>query len=100
MTKPNLEKIIEEGAIIIDVRTEKEFNQGHIKGSINIPLDQLGGAKSWLQKDIPIIIVCASGQRSEAAKGLLDDNGYQKVYNGGAWDGLGDIKAGGCPVII
>ena len=98
MKKQNLEKVIAEGAIIIDVRTKKEFDQGNIKGSINIPLDQLNNAMSWLQKDIPIIVVCASGQRSKAGKGLLDANGYQKVYNGGAWDSLGDIRAGGCPV--
>jgi rhodanese-related sulfurtransferase len=98
MEKQNLEEIIKTGAIIIDVRTKKEFNRGHIEGSINIPLDQLGDAMSWLQKDIPIIVICASGQRSQAAKGLLDANGYQKVYNGGAWDSLGNIKAGGCPI--
>jgi len=98
MEKQNLEKIIAQGAIIIDVRTKKEFNQGNIKGSINISLDQLADAMSWLQKDIPIIVVCASGQRSGAAKGLLDANKYEKVYNGGSWDSLGNIKAGGCPV--
>jgi len=98
MSDRNLEEIIREGAIIIDVRTKKEFNQGHIEGSINIPLDQIADAMSWLQKDIPIIVVCASGQRSKAAKGLLDANKYEKVYNGGAWDSLGNIKAGGCPV--
>jgi len=98
MERQNLEKIISDGAIIIDVRTEEEFSHGHINGSINIPLDQLADATNWLQKDVPAVLVCASGQRSKAAQGLLESSGYQKVYNGGAWDSLGNIKAGGCPV--
>lgn len=94
----NLKDIIENGAIVIDVRTPEEFAKGHIKGSLNIPLDEINKALSWLQKDIPAVIVCASGSRSKNAVEILKANGFEKVYNGGSWDSLGDIKAGACPI--
>ena len=95
----DLENIITAGAIIIDVRTVDEYkNDGHIKGSLNIPLNDIKKQTSWLIKDVPIIVVCASGSRSAEAKKILDDNGFKKVYNGGSWNNLGNINAGGCPI--
>jgi rhodanese-related sulfurtransferase len=96
--KINLENIIAEGAIIIDVRTAGEYKNGHIKGSLNIPLSEIENAMSWLIKDVPIVLVCESGNRSGKAKDILETNGYKKVYNAGSWNNLGEIKAGGCPV--
>ncbi len=94
----DIKNIIEEGALIVDVRTKEEYEQGHIPGSLNIPLDEIGKAMEWLQKDVPVVLVCASGNRSSHAVMVLKANGFEKVYNGGSWDSLGDIKAGGCPV--
>lgn len=94
----NFEEIVKKGALIIDVRTEEEYMQGHINGSLNVPLDEINNAMSWLIKEVPVVLVCASGARSGAAKRILDVNGYKEVYNGGAWDSLGNIKAGGCPI--
>ena len=94
----NLEDIIAQGALIVDVRTPEEYNDGHIDGSLNIPLDEIEKATSWLIKDVPAVVVCASGSRSTVAKEILETRGYTKVYNGGSWDGLGNIKAGGCPI--
>jgi phage shock protein E len=80
--------LLESGAIIVDVRSTGEFKQGHIKGSVNIPLDQIGTKVTFLQgKNVPVITVCRSGNRSGAAAGLLKNNGIE-VYNGGAWDSL------------
>jgi len=94
----NLEDIIKNGALIIDVRTPDEFKVGHIEGSINIPLNEIGQAMEWLKKDVPMILVCESGARSGHAVMILKTNGFEKVYNGGSWNSLGNIKAGGCPV--
>jgi len=94
----DLEKIITQGALIIDVRTVDEYKNGHIKGSLNIPLNDIEGAMSWLIKDIPVVVVCESGSRSAHAKKILDANGFAKVYNGGSWSSLGNIKVGGCPI--
>lgn len=95
----NLENIIADGAIIIDVRTVGEYDDGHINGSLNIPLGDIEKAMSWLIKDVPIITCCASGNRSAQAKKILEAHGFIKVYNGGSWNSLGKITAGGsCPV--
>lgn len=77
-----------QGAIIIDVRTKNEFGGGHIKGSINIPLQNLQNRLSKINKDKPIITCCASGMRSATARRILKSNGCKEVYNGGGWMSL------------
>jgi len=77
------------GAIILDVRTNGEFNSGHIRGSVNIPVDQLSRNLNKLKdKSKPIITCCASGMRSASAKRILLNAGYTEVYNGGGWNSL------------
>ncbi len=79
-------ELVKQGAIILDVRTPSEFKSGHIKGSINIPLDSLSNKMGKLKdKSQPIITCCASGMRSASAKGMLKSNGYTDVHNGGGW---------------
>jgi len=98
MINKDLENIIASGAIIIDVRTKEEYEDGHIDGSLNVSLKDIKKATSWLIKDVPTILVCASGSRSALAKEILESSGFTKVYNGGNWNNFGEIKAGGCPV--
>ena len=87
--KVNLAEVIKQGAVIVDVRTKGEYASGHIKGSLNIPVDQLGrNLSKFSDKNKPIITCCASGMRSAAAKNILKSNGYLEVYNGGSWQGL------------
>ena len=81
--------LMKQGAVIIDVRSKAEFAGGHIKKSINIPVNELGSNLSKLaNKNLPIITCCASGMRSASAKGLLKSKGYNEVYNGGSWMSL------------
>lgn len=81
--------LVKQGAIILDVRSNGEYSGGHMKGSINIPVDQLSKNLSKLKdKNKPIITVCASGMRSASAKSILKSNGYTQVYNGGGWGSL------------
>jgi rhodanese-related sulfurtransferase len=86
--KVDYKDLLANGAQIIDVRTKGEFQSGHIKGAVNIPLDSLKNNLSKLKKDRPVITCCASGMRSASAKGLLKANGFVDVYNGGAWVSL------------
>lgn len=82
-------QLVKEGAIILDVRTSGEFSTGHIKGSINIPVNALSKNLSKLKaKNKPIITCCASGMRSASAKSILQSNNFSNVYNGGSWHSL------------
>lgn len=82
-------ELVNQGAIILDVRTKGEFNSGHIKGSVNISVDTLKNNLGKLKdKNKPIITCCASGMRSASAKSILKSNGYTQVHNGGGWSSL------------
>jgi rhodanese-related sulfurtransferase len=82
------EQLVKAGAVIIDVRTKAEYQNGHIHGSLNIPLNNLSNHYAKLKKDKPIITCCASGMRSAQAVNILKANGYPEVYNGGGWSSL------------
>lgn len=85
----NYADLVKEGAIILDVRSKGEFAGGHIKGSINISVDQLKNSLDKLKdKNKVIITCCASGMRSASAKAILSTKGYTRVYNGGSWYSL------------
>lgn len=87
--KTNYAELLKNGAIIVDVRTKGEYAGGHIKGSVNIPVDSIGNNTSrFTDKNKPIITCCASGMRSGVAKNILKSKGYTQVYNGGSWIGL------------
>ncbi|MCC6722377.1 MAG: rhodanese-like domain-containing protein [Bacteroidia bacterium] len=88
-TPTNYQNILSNGGIILDVRTKGEFTGGHIKGSINIPVDILqNNLSKFKDKNQAIITCCASGMRSATAKNILKSKGYENVYNGGAWHRL------------
>lgn len=68
---------------IIDVRTEYEYNAGHIEGSELISLDVFDRifVEKLADKDETIVCVCRSGGRSSMAVDFLDKQGYKNVYN-------------------
>jgi rhodanese-related sulfurtransferase len=81
--------LVKQGAVILDVRTKGEYTNGHIRGSVNIPVDQLNNNTSrFSDKNKVIITCCASGNRSGMAKRILASKGYTQVYNGGGWMSL------------
>jgi len=86
--KADYSQLVNEGAVIVDVRTKGEYQQGHIKGSLNIPLNNLSSQLTKLKKDKTIITCCASGMRSAQAKSILKANGFAEVHNGGGWSSL------------
>lgn len=68
---------------VIDIRKDSEFGEGHIINSINVPLDSLrdnlpGRLNS---KELPVVMVCKTGQRSATACGILKKEGFQAIYN-------------------
>jgi rhodanese-related sulfurtransferase len=84
----NYAELVGQGAIVIDVRSPAEYKQGHIKKSINMPLNELSSHIVKLNKEATIITCCASGMRSTSAKSILKSNGFTSVYNGGGWNSL------------
>lgn len=86
--KQDVAEMIQKGAVIIDVRSKGEFVGGHIKGSMNIPLDQLNNRVQEIKGfGKPIVTCCASGMRSGSAASALKKHGLE-VVNGGGWMSL------------
>ncbi len=87
--------IKERNAQFVDVRTPEEFAMSKLPGAVNIPLqdiDRVG--ESMLDKDIPVIVFCRSGQRSHMAMQILLSQGFDEVHNMGsfmAWMECDDI---------
>ncbi|WP_298554047.1 rhodanese-like domain-containing protein [uncultured Algibacter sp.] len=86
--KNKIKDLHSKGAIIIDVRTIKEYNQGAISGSKNIPLQTIKSKIEEIKKyNKPVITCCASGMRSGSASVILKNNGIEAI-NGGGWMSL------------
>lgn len=84
--KHDYKKMIAEGAVVIDVRTPQEFEAGNVPNSINIPLNQVQHKVSKFKSiKKPIVLCCASGNRSGQALRFLQSQGLKEVYNGGGW---------------
>lgn len=82
---PDPRDLVEQGALLIDVRTAQEYASGHAKGSQNIPLNKIGSHVEKLRKKgKPIVTCCASGMRSGSASRKLKSAGLE-AYNGGPW---------------
>jgi len=95
-----LAKLIQAGKapLILDVRSPKEYAEGHIPGSVNIPYDQLADHLSELHaaKTDEIVVHCASGYRAGKAEKVLHEAGYSDVRD---LDGhMNGWKAGGYPI--
>lgn len=80
-----LPELKRQGALYVDVRSQSEFDAANAPGTINIPLQELNNRLNEIPKKVPVVVCCASGTRSGMAKMLLKKNGFQKVYNIGAW---------------
>jgi phage shock protein E len=86
--KSDLPALKNEGATLVDVRSEAEFAHANAPGTLNIPLSNLSSRLSEIPKDKPVVVCCASGSRSGMAKLLLLKNGYRNVHNIGNWSNL------------
>ena len=81
-------KDLVKNAYLVDVRTASEFANGHVKGSVNIPMDQLSKNIDLLKAKQPLVIFCQSGMRAGIAKAMLKKNGIDQVTNVGGWQKL------------
>ena len=76
-------ELVKEGAILIDVREQDEYNQEHLNGAINISYTIIGDKISEITSDLDkkIIVYCRSGARSNKAANALIDKGYKNIYD-------------------
>jgi len=79
---------LDEGAVLIDVRTPQEYAEVHVPGAVLVPMDELGGRLAELEKDRRLYVICRSGHRSAAVCQALEPLGYDAVNVAGgtiAW---------------
>lgn len=74
-------ELVENNSFIVDVREKYEYDEGHIKGVINIPLSEIRQRIDEIPRDKPVYLHCRSGQRSYNAVLILQNLGYENVYN-------------------
>ena len=87
--KNKVKEAIKNGAIIIDVRTPHEFDNGKVPGSINIPVDRISVSIERIRSmRKPIVVCCESGARSNQAKNILKAAGINDVHSGGSWESV------------
>ena len=83
----DIQKLINDSqTTIVDVRTEEEFSEGNVNGSINIPLHEVVDRIEELTQMQPLVLCCLSGGRSGQATAFLHAQGCDQVYNGGGWE--------------
>jgi len=82
--------LVEEGALLLDVRTAAEFAAGHLDGALNIPVQALKARLAEVPKDRAVVVYCKSGARSAHAARLLLDAGHPRLYDLGPMSAYGD----------
>lgn len=87
--KNKIKEALKKGAVIVDVRTPHEYDNGRIPSSINIPVDRISASVERIRlMKKPVIVCCESGVRSNTARNILKSAGIQEVYNGGSWESV------------
>ena len=86
--------MIEQGALLVDVRTQQEYDQGALQGALHIPHDQIADRLTELgnDKNRQIVLYCRSGNRAGKAEAILKENGYQNILNAGGYNSLIEYK--------
>ncbi|MDQ3724821.1 MAG: rhodanese-like domain-containing protein [Actinomycetota bacterium] len=79
VSREEARKMVEEGAQLIDVRAEHEWEAGHIAGATHLPLPELPQRTGEIDKDRPVVIYCRGGNRSSMAAAALTDAGFEAV---------------------
>lgn len=89
-------QMYQDGTFVLDVRTPEEWNEFHAPNTTLIPLDELAGRVNELPKDQPIVVVCRSGNRSQAGRDILLQAGFDATSMNG---GLNEWRDTGHPVV-
>lgn len=79
VSREEARKLIDEGAQLVDVRADHEWETGHIAGATHVPLPELPQRTEEIDKDRPVVVYCRGGNRSSMAAAALTDAGYDAV---------------------
>ena len=92
-------RLMNQGALLVDVRSREEFESGHVIDARHLPQDEVAGAGESLKKyrDKPVIVCCESGMRSGAAARVLKAQGFTNVLN--LRGGLGAWRTENLPLV-
>ena len=90
LKRNDLQRVIDD-AFLVDVRTAAEFSEGHVKGSVNIPLNMVQTELAKFKNKKNILVFCRSGNRSGQAKNILEQYGFTNVINGGTWKNINSL---------
>jgi len=87
------------GTQFVDVRTDSEWSDGHLKNALHLPLDQVESHASAIlpDKNAPLMLYCGTGKRAQSAADMLHQLGYTHVV--AMTGGYKDLKAAGYPVV-
>ena len=77
----DIENLLKNKEFLLDVREDYEYQDGHIKGAVNLPLREILEKKDTLPKNKDIYVYCRSGHRSADAVNFLKSLGFEKVHN-------------------
>lgn len=86
--------MIENGALLVDVRTEQEFVAGHLEGAINIPYDQTNALMAAIgnDKQREVVFYCRTGNRVGKAMVILKSKGYTSIFNAKSFAALKETQ--------
>jgi phage shock protein E len=81
-----IRQAFDEGAVVVDLRTAYEFDQGHVPRALNIPIDRIRANIERI-RDLgkPVILCCGNGSHCWEAANILREAGIHRVVNGGDW---------------
>jgi rhodanese-related sulfurtransferase len=83
--------------VILDVRTPSEYDDAHIEGAINIPVEEIVDRHNELSANDVILVYCRTGNRSGTAVGIMEENGFSKIYH--MYEGISTWISEGLPVV-
>ncbi|HFE38430.1 MAG TPA: rhodanese-like domain-containing protein [Gammaproteobacteria bacterium] len=87
-------RMIEHGALLVDVRTPKEYHEGHLPGALLIPHRKVASriGEFGEDKNRRIVLYCKGGVRAAKAQRVLQRNGFTRVFNAGGYEAMMDAK--------
>ncbi len=83
--------------VILDVRTVEEYDDGHLEGAVNIPVQELADRLDELDRGDELLVYCRTGNRSATAVQILSENGFTRVFH--MMDGITAWIEAGYPVV-